>query len=75
MKKTHKYLVMLYQVGIGVVGFDNIYAMDYVQAVRYAMNEAFKMFPNSKFALHGYSVSDEEGTQIRTEKITFKGKI
>lgn len=66
-----KYIVMLFKSRTGVVAFDNIFAMDEVQAVKYAMNEAFKMFPDSKFGLYGYEVTDGDFT-VRTEKLPIK---
>jgi hypothetical protein len=76
MKNEMKYLVLLYQAGVGIIGFDNIYCMDHVQAVKIAMNEAFKMFPAGKFGLHGYEVSDEEGNRVLTERLPkYIGKI
>jgi hypothetical protein len=66
-----KYTVMLYKQGTGVVAFENI-ARDEVQAIKMAMRMAFSMFPDAKFALHGYSKSKGAMTVI-TER--YLGKI
>ena len=66
-----KYTVMLYKQGTGVVAFE-VPAQEETEAVKTAMNKAFEMFPEGKFALHGFSKSDGE-TTITTEK--YLGKI
>jgi hypothetical protein len=66
-----KYTVMLYKQGTGVVAFENV-SKDEIEAVKKAMNTAFSMFPDGKFALHGYSKSDGE-TTVTTER--YLGRI
>jgi hypothetical protein len=66
-----QYTVMLYKQGTGVVAFETT-AKDTTQAVKQAMNQAFAMFPDGNFALHGYTKSDGEST-VTTER--YLGKI
>lgn len=66
-----KYTVMLYKKGTGMVAFETP-AESSTEAVKRVMNKAFEMFPDTKFALHGYEVSDGQ-TTIKTER--YLGRI
>lgn len=66
MKPTAlKYTVMLYKQGTGVIAFETV-ALDDMQAVKVCMDEAFQMFPDAKFALHGIEKSDGNTTITTT---------
>lgn len=60
------YKVLLNKQGVGVVGFETTAVTD-TEAVSKVMDEAFKMFPDSKFGLHSIEKSDGDTTIIRTK--------
>ncbi len=74
-KQEKNYIVMLYQQGVGVIAFDNLFFMDHVQAVKTAMNRAFDLFPSGKFALHGYEIRQGDSS-VRVERVPrYLGKL
>lgn len=65
------YKVLLLKKGTGVIAYETI-ARDDVNAVKQAMDTAFKDFPDAKFALFGIEKSDGD-TTISTTR--YLGKV